>query len=242
MRNKVTIILLALLLSFGIAGCKNTQMEDGVSSSTEDVSSEDTTASSESESEADDDSSPTTEETSETTKTTVPMIPEVEDVYSALNRIDNISSIEATTREKDSNRILENGGVGCLFFRVSDLQIIETQTAYNLYNPHGYPEHDTEFCMTLDEESLFGEPQDIHSPIDVGTSGGGSIEIYNTEAEAIERDQYLASLDYDPEYEQPWESICGWHEVHGTYVIRLSSLLTPEQKTELMNDIIDVLP
>lgn len=70
--------------------------------------------------------------------------------------------------------------------------------------------------------------------IDNGTDGGGSIEVYATEDDAVNRDEYLASYD---------GSILasGSHKVVGTILVRTSNKLTASQQKELEAKIVSNL-
>ena len=84
-------------------------------------------------------------------------------------------------------------------------------------------------------ETAAAEQKDAEEPdsperlavIAAGTAGGGAVEIYSTEKEARERDEYLAFFEgsvMDP----------GAHTVEGTCVIRASLYLEDAQQQELM--------
>lgn len=60
------------------------------------------------------------------------------------------------------------------------------------------------------------------SPIDAGTDGGGCVECYRTEEDAIQRDKYLGKFKSS-----------GGHVRLGTIIIRTSSLLDDENRSKL---------
>lgn len=70
--------------------------------------------------------------------------------------------------------------------------------------------------------------------IDNGTNGGGAIEVYSTEEDAVKREKYLASFD---------GSILasGSHKVVGTVLVRTSDKLTASQQKELETKIVENL-
>lgn len=70
--------------------------------------------------------------------------------------------------------------------------------------------------------------------IENGTNGGGSIEVYATEEDAVKREEYLASYD---------GSILasGSHKVVGTILVRTSNELTASQQKELEAKIVSNL-
>lgn len=113
----------------------------------------------------------------------------------------------AVTEDHDPNRNLgkQGGYIGCIFFR--DSQVDQGKL------------------------SVSGDRDD---PIDVGTQGGGAVEIYNNADEAEARNAYLAN--FDGTILAP-----GSHYVFGTMVIRTSSELTASQQTELTDKIKEAL-
>lgn len=84
-----------------------------------------------------------------------------------------------------------------------------------------------------DRLSTLGSDQGS-SIIEKGTDGGGSIEVYTTEEDAIKRNDYLASFD---------GTIFsgGSHIVIGTVVVRISDDLTATKQKEMERSIIDKL-
>ena len=128
-------------------------------------------------------------------------------VVERLKRIDYIVGLAAVTKDHDPNKLLgtEGGYISCLYF--SDSRVDKTK---------------------LDI------PAGKNNVIDIGTVGGGSIEVYSSAEDANSRNEYLSSFDgttLDP----------GAHIVVGTLVIRVSSKLTAEQQEEMTNHIISVL-
>ena len=88
----------------------------------------------------------------------------------------------------------------------------------------------------VDQSRVFANTIDAtgNEVIDKGTQGGGSVEVYANEEDAIRRDQYLSSFD------GTWIS-SGSHHVYGTCVIRTSNELTASQQMELEASIVDAL-
>lgn len=70
--------------------------------------------------------------------------------------------------------------------------------------------------------------------IDKGTEGGGAVEVYANEEDAVRRDQYLSSFDGTI-------FSSGSHHVYGTCVIRTSDELTASQQKELEESILEAL-
>lgn len=70
--------------------------------------------------------------------------------------------------------------------------------------------------------------------IENGTDGGGCIEVYATEDDAIKRRDYLAIFDGT-------RTASGTHTVVGTVLVRTSNCLTASQQKELEKKIIDNL-
>lgn len=133
--------------------------------------------------------------------------PEEEFIIERLKRIDHIVGLAAVTKDHDPNKLLgtEGGYISCLYF--SDSRVDKTKLKI---------------------------PAGKNNVIDIGTVGGGSIEVYSSAEDAVSRNEYLSSFDetsLDP----------GTHMVVGTLVIRVSSMLTSVQQEEMTNLIISVL-
>ena len=133
--------------------------------------------------------------------------PEEDFVIDRLKRIDHIVGLAAVTKDHDPNKLLgtEGGYISCLYF--SDSRVDKTE---------------------------LNIPAGKNNVIDIGTVGGGSIEVFSSVEDAVSRNEYLSSFDgttLNP----------GAHTVVGTLVIRVSSKLTVEQQEEMTNLIISVL-
>lgn len=128
-------------------------------------------------------------------------------VMERLQGIDTITMMDAVTEEHDPNgRLGKQGGyIGCIYFR--DSQVDQSQ----LY--------------------VDGDPNDV---IDVGTDGGGALEIFSSVEDAQARDAYLAQFDGTP-------LVSGSHQIVGTILVRTSDELTATQQTELTDKIIEAL-
>ena len=72
------------------------------------------------------------------------------------------------------------------------------------------------------------------SIIEKGTDGGGSLEVYETAAEAEARNTYLGSFDGTM-------FASGSHHVYGTVLVRTSNLLTASQQKALEDRIVESL-
>ena len=127
-------------------------------------------------------------------------------VMSRLQRIDTILGMEAVTEDHDPNGHLNKAGgyIGTIYFR--DSRIKEA----DLY--------------------LFGD----ETIIDIGTDGGGAIEIYPNVEDAESRNAYLGAFDGSA-------LKVGSHVVYGTIVIRTSDYLTASQQKELTEKILNAL-
>lgn len=134
--------------------------------------------------------------------------PADEFVIERLQGVDTITKIEAVTEDHDPNGQLnkQGGYIGCIYFR--DNQI--------------------------DADSLYleGGEEDV---IEIGTVGGGAIEIFQTPEEAEARNQYLAGFDGAGFLSS------GSHQVEGTLVVRTSDDLTATQQKELTEKIVAAL-
>ncbi len=91
-------------------------------------------------------------------------------------------------------------------------------------------------CDLVDQSKVFVDTFNStgNEVIDKGTDGGGAIEVYANEEDAIRRDQYLSSFDGS------WIA-SGSHHVYGTCVIRTSNELTASQQKELEEAIVEAL-
>lgn len=67
--------------------------------------------------------------------------------------------------------------------------------------------------------------------IDNGTDGGGSIEVYETEEDAVKREEYLALFDGSV-------TASGSHKVVGTILVRTSNELTASQQKRFESEIV----
>jgi len=132
--------------------------------------------------------------------------PSDEYVMERLGFIDSIVEMAAVTEDHDPNENLNKAGgyIGCIYFE--DSQVDQSQF-------------------------YFYESDDV---IDIGTEGGGAVEIYPDLQTAKMRDEYLGSIDLTG-------ISTGSHKVVGTCVIRTSYHLTATQQNELTELITKVL-
>lgn len=133
--------------------------------------------------------------------------PSDEFIISRLQMVDTIEDIAAVTAEHDPNGMLntQGGYIGCIYFIDSHVS----------------------------NENLHVE-KDSNAVIDIGTIGGGCVEVYSNVEDAENRDILLASYDGTVYY-------TGSHCIIGTCVIRASKELTDAQQKELTNAIIEKL-
>lgn len=127
-------------------------------------------------------------------------------VMERLLKIDSISDIEEVTEDHDPNKGLHKAGsyIGAIYFADSHVDRSEVST-------------------------LNGTDS-----IDVGTEGGGCIEIFANVDDAEKRLTYLSSFDG-----LPYAS--GSHEIIGTVLIRISNEMTATDQNELTEKIKDIL-
>ena len=135
------------------------------------------------------------------------IVPEDSFVISKLKIIDTVTDIEAVTEEHDPNGLLgtEGGYVGCIYFADS----------------------------RVDKAQIFIQPGK-NNVIDIGTVGGGSIEIYQTPEEVEVRCEYLNSFKGS-------NVKIGSYKTIGTIIVRVSYLLSEVQQEELINQVISNL-
>lgn len=133
--------------------------------------------------------------------------PTDEFVMERLQRIETITEMAPVTEDHDPNGKLgkQGGYIGCVYFE--DTQVDRSQ----LYIEEGKD-----------------------NVIDVGTVGGGAIEVFKTADEAKQRETYLASFDGGM-------FSSGSHYVAGTCLIRTSDELTGTQQLDLTEKIINAL-
>lgn len=127
-------------------------------------------------------------------------------VMARLQRIKTITGMEAVTEDHDPNGKMNKPGgyIGTVYFRDNRIS---------------------------DEDVVVWEEDTI---IDIGTPGGGSIEIYPNVEDAVSRNEYLSTFDGS------WLS-AGSHEVYGSIIIRTSDKLTATQQKELTQEILNSL-
>ncbi len=128
-------------------------------------------------------------------------------VIDRLGRVDTITSIQAVTEDHDPNGQLnkQGGYIGCIYFRDSQVS----------------------------PDDLFIEEGE--DTVDIGTDGGGAIEVFKTADEANVRNDYLASFD------GMGMLASGSHYVAGTVLVRTSDELNGTQQLELTDKIIEAL-
>ena len=129
--------------------------------------------------------------------------PTDEFVMERLQRIETITEMDAVTEDHDPNGKLnkQGGYIGCIYF--TDTQVDRSQ----LYIEDGKD-----------------------NVIDVGTDGGGAIEIFKTVEDATQRDTYLGAFDGGM-------LASGSHYVVGTCLVRTSNELNGTQQLELTDQI-----
>ncbi len=133
--------------------------------------------------------------------------PEDAFVMERLQGIETITAIDAVTEEHDPNNQLnkQGGYIGCIYF--ADTQV--------------------------DRSKVYIE-EGKDNVIDVGTMGGGAVEIFKTVDEAETRNSYLGGFDGTG-------FSSGSHYVIGTCIIRTSDTLTGKQQTDLTEKITEAL-
>lgn len=128
-------------------------------------------------------------------------------VLKRLQRVKTITSMKAVTEDHDPNGMLnkQGGYIGCIYFTDSRVDRSEVDTSEGT------------------------------GCIDVGNEGGGTVEIFATEKEAKDRDDYLTATQ-GIAFARP-----GSHYVRGTCVIRTSEHLKASEQTSLTDAVTEVL-
>ena len=177
--------------------------------------------------------------TEEINNTSIPDLPEIPD-YSEVSK--NVS--DATVIYQDSIQSLKQVTMPSEDFIKERLQSIETITAMEAvtedHDPNGMLNKQGGYtcCVyftdtQVDRSQLYIE-DGKDNVIDVGTSGGGAIEVFKTAEEAETRSEYLGSFDGTG-------YASGSHYVVGTCLIRTSNELTGTQQLELTDKITEAL-
>lgn len=131
--------------------------------------------------------------------------PSDEFVIERLKLIGTITDIAAVTEDHDPNNMLGKAGGYIGCVYFSDSQV--------------------------DPSMIYSETGDI---IDIGTDGGGAVEIFSTADDAAVREAYLAAYDGTI-------LSSGSHRIVGTCLVRTSNYLTASQQTALTDQIEQVL-
>ena len=157
--------------------------------------------------------------------------PSEEYVISCLENVDCITDIEAATEKHDPNNQLHKKGgyTAAVYFRIEQIELTDEEDKWN--------EGETKYYLNVDGEKtwlILDEGEEATSPVDVGTEGGGQIEVYASASDAKKRDEYLSSFDGSM-------FTSGYHVVVGTMVIRTSKLLSASEQEQLANDVIAAL-
>ncbi|MBR4157937.1 MAG: hypothetical protein IKR07_03375 [Oscillospiraceae bacterium] len=128
--------------------------------------------------------------------------PSDEYVTERLLTVGTIAAANAVTEDHDPNGNLgkDGGYIGCVFFRDSRISV---------------------WSFRLNPGS------DRNDPVDVGTQGGGSVEIYATQEEAEKRLPYL----------DRFKSQIGIYGVLGSLVIRVTDQISRQKQRELFDSI-----
>ena len=154
-------------------------------------------------------------------------------VISCLKTVNGITDIEAATETHDPNGQLHKKGgyTAAIYFRIEQIEI--TAEEYDW----GDGDKGVDYYLNVNgnkELLLLEDGQSIDSPVDVGTQGGGQIEVYASAGDAKGRDEYLANFDGSV-------FSSGYHTVVGSMVIRTSEYLTASQQQQLADDVVAAL-
>lgn len=154
----------------------------------------------------------------------------------------NETLLDVKTELEDSIKIMKQVTNPSEAFVINRIKDIDTITGYaavteendpneNLNKPSGYTAaifFASSQIKDKDKRWLDG------TIIENGTAGGGCIEVYATEDDAIKRRDYLAIFDGT-------RTASGTHTVVGTVLVRTSNCLTASQQKTLKKEIIDNL-
>lgn len=181
-------------------------------------------------------------------KVTIPERPateaEIADAIAQMNAIDytavlaDLAAARSALEENEKLYALVNNPdsayiIACLE-KVPTVMEIAAATPENdpnggLNQPNSYTAQVFFTSEMVDQNAIYGT-----TPMEKGTVGGGSVEVYATVKDAEERDIQLSYFD-----ERTFAT--GSHTVIGTVVVRTSVNLLPEQQAQLEADILAAL-
>jgi hypothetical protein len=133
-----------------------------------------------------------------------------EEIAEKIKNLDGISEVVIMTEENDPNGTMGKKGsyIGGVFF-ISD------------------------WIDDSDKSYVLDDNWNRTDELEMGASNGGTIEIFNTEKEAKERDDYLATFD--------GTIFASGHLLHKNMVIRTSDELKASQQKQLEEAIVNAL-
>lgn len=129
-------------------------------------------------------------------------------VIERIQGIETVGAMAPVTEDHDPNGKLnkQGGYIGCVYFRDNRID--------------------------FDQLYFEGDSSDV---VEIGTDGGGAVEVFKTVEDAEARNDYLASFDGSGFFSS------GSHAVVGTVVVRTSDELTASQQEELTTAITNAL-
>ena len=132
--------------------------------------------------------------------------PSDEYVSERLLTVSTVAAVNGVTEGHDPNGNLgkDGGYIGCIFWRDSRISV---------------------WSFRLNPGS------DRNDPVDVGTQGGGCVEIYQTQKEAQNREVYLSRF----------KNQIGAYTVLGSLVIRVSDQLSKSKQNQLLEEVVQAL-
>ncbi len=132
--------------------------------------------------------------------------PSDEYVSERLLTVSSVAAVNGVTEGHDPNGNLgkDGGYIGCIFWRDSRISV---------------------WSFRLNPGS------DRNDPVDVGTQGGGCVEIYQTQKEAQNREVYLSRF----------KNQIGAYTVLGSLVIRVSDQLSKSKQNQLLEEVVQAL-
>ena len=149
--------------------------------------------------------------------------------FSACSSTDDYSA-NIYVLDEDEQALVLNPSIE---YVVTALNQVETIIGIELDpDPHDNIMATVYFTSNLVDQSEFGENESVHEK---GTSAGGSIDIFETVDEAIERDEYLHGFDDN------FLLNAGGHAVVGSLVIRTSKELDEEAQESFTENIVTAL-
>lgn len=169
----------------------------------------------------------------------------INDTTEELKNFNFTSTIESLQNEEtalsesiEKYKLVTNPSEAFVIERLRNVEGVGTISAVTEDNdPNGLLNKVGGYTATVYFSSPWVNQNEVYGStvIDKGTDGGGAIEVYASEGDALDRNSYLGAFD-GPGFMRP-----GSHTVIGTVVVRTSDKLTATQQKQLEAALIEAL-